>query len=50
MAAIDRLVHHALILEFDGESIRVPRTKAKDKAGRPEEPEPNVRPPNPQPQ
>ena len=22
MAAIDRLVHHALILEFDGESIR----------------------------
>jgi DNA replication protein DnaC len=27
MAAVDRLVHHAVILEFDGESLRV--TKAK---------------------
>ncbi len=27
MAAVDRLVHHAIILEFDGESMRV--TKAK---------------------
>src|SRR5208337_3367281 len=31
MAAIDRLVHHALILEFNGESLRVPREKEKDK-------------------
>ena len=29
MAAVDRLVHHAIILEFDGESIRVPRPKEK---------------------
>jgi DNA replication protein DnaC len=27
MAAVDRLVHHAIILEFDGESMRVSRTK-----------------------
>jgi DNA replication protein DnaC len=27
MAAIDRLVHHALILEFDGESIRERKAK-----------------------
>jgi len=27
MAAVDRLVHHAIILEFDGESMRVPRRK-----------------------
>ncbi len=27
MAAVDRLVHHAIILEFDGESVRAPRTK-----------------------
>jgi DNA replication protein DnaC len=32
MAAIDRLVHHAIILEFSGESIRVQKSK-----GRPEE-------------
>ena len=31
MAAIDRLVHHSIILEFNGESIRVP--KGKDKGG-----------------
>jgi len=30
MAAIDRLVHHAIILDFNGESIRA--QKAKDKA------------------
>ena len=30
MAAVDRLVHHAIILEFDGESMRV--TKAKGSA------------------
>jgi len=24
MAAVDRLVHHAIILEFDGETMRVP--------------------------
>ena len=29
MAAVDRLVHHAVILEFDGESMRVPRPKEK---------------------
>ncbi|MBI5387223.1 MAG: ATP-binding protein [Verrucomicrobia bacterium] len=29
MAAVDRLVHHALILEFDGESQRVSRPKEK---------------------
>jgi DNA replication protein DnaC len=29
MAAVDRLVHHAIILEFDGESLRVPRQKEK---------------------
>ena len=27
MAAVDRLVHHAIILEFDGESMRVARTE-----------------------
>jgi len=27
MAAIDRLVHHAIILEFNGESMRVPKEK-----------------------
>jgi hypothetical protein len=34
MAAIDRLVHHTLILEFNGESLRVPRDKDKEKGGR----------------
>ena len=29
MAAVDRLVHHAIILEFDGESLRVSRPKEK---------------------
>ncbi len=29
MAAVDRLVHHALILEFDGESLRTPRQKER---------------------
>ena len=29
MAAVDRLVHHAIILEFDGESQRVTRPKEK---------------------
>jgi len=33
MAAIDRLVHHAIILEFNGESMRVLRDKEKDKGG-----------------
>lgn len=32
MAAVDRLVHHAVILEFDGESHRTGRTTEKDKA------------------
>jgi len=31
MAAVDRLVHQAIILEFDGESMRV--TRQKDKGG-----------------
>jgi DNA replication protein DnaC len=30
MAAVDRLVHHAIILEFDGDSMRVSR---KEKSG-----------------
>ena len=29
MAAVDRLVHHAIILEFDGESMRVPHPRDK---------------------
>ena len=29
MAAVDRLVHHALILEFDGETQRAPEPKGK---------------------
>lgn len=29
MAAVDRLVHHAIILAFDGESLRVSRPKEK---------------------
>jgi len=29
MAAVDRLVHHAIILEFDGESRRAPRGKER---------------------
>jgi DNA replication protein DnaC len=29
MAAVDRLVHHAIILEFEGESLRTPRPKEK---------------------
>jgi DNA replication protein DnaC len=29
MAAVDRLVHHAIILEFDGETMRAPRPKEK---------------------
>jgi len=47
MAAIDRLVHHALILEFDGESIRVPQAKSKNKAEQGAETKLNVRPPEP---
>ncbi len=30
MAAIDRLVHHALILEFNGESVRAQHAKQRD--------------------
>jgi len=33
MAAIDRLVHHAIILEFNGESLRVPRDKDNPQGG-----------------
>jgi DNA replication protein DnaC len=33
MAAIDRLVHHAIILEFNGESMRMPRDQEKAKGG-----------------
>jgi DNA replication protein DnaC len=31
MAAIDRLVHHALILEFNGESVRAQKAQGRDK-------------------
>ena len=31
MAAIDRLVHHAMILEFNGESVRAQKAQARDK-------------------
>src|SRR5436309_1675258 len=30
MAAVDRLVHHALILEFNGESVRAQHAKQRD--------------------
>lgn len=43
MAAIDRLVHHSIILEFTGESIRLP----KNKGGRSEESKTNVPTPEP---
>ena len=33
MAAIDRLVHHAILLEFQGESLRVPKEKEQNKGG-----------------
>jgi DNA replication protein DnaC len=29
LAAIDRLVHHATILEFDGESVRAKKAKTR---------------------
>ena len=32
MAAIARLVHHATILEFDGESVRAQKAKARQTA------------------
>jgi DNA replication protein DnaC len=32
MAAIDRLVHHATILEFDGESVRTKNAKSRQTA------------------
>jgi hypothetical protein len=32
MAAVDRLVHHSVVLEFGGESQRMPKTK---KGGKP---------------
>ena len=32
MAAVDRLVHHAVILEFDNESVRATQAKAKGQA------------------
>ncbi len=39
MAAIDRLVHHALILEFDGESVRAQQAQHRQKgAGAPVSP------------
>jgi hypothetical protein len=39
MAAVDRLVHHAIILEFTGESQRATDAKAKAK---PEAPTPPI--------
>ena len=47
MAAIDRLVHHALILEFNGESIRVPKTKDKNKGAQSQDPKADVSIPEP---
>jgi DNA replication protein DnaC len=38
MAAIDRLVHHSIILEFTGESIRAQKAKDKDKGAQNEQP------------
>jgi len=32
MAAVDRLVHHSIILEFSGDSLRVRRAKEKAQA------------------
>jgi DNA replication protein DnaC len=32
MAAVDRLVHHAIILEFNGESLRTSKEKEKKSA------------------
>jgi len=29
MAAVDRLVHHAIILEYDGESVRAKKAKTR---------------------
>ena len=29
MAPVNRLVHHAIILEFDGESVRAKKAKAR---------------------
>jgi DNA replication protein DnaC len=34
MAAVDRVVHHATILEFDGESVRAKEAKARSSHGR----------------
>jgi hypothetical protein len=31
MAAVDRLVHHAIILEFDNESVRADQARKKRK-------------------
>jgi len=31
-SAIDRLVHHATILEFDGESVRTKKAKSRQTA------------------
>jgi hypothetical protein len=31
MAAIDRLVHHAMILEFNGESVRAQKAQGREK-------------------
>jgi len=33
MAAVDRLVHHAILLEFQGESLRMPKEKEQNKGG-----------------
>jgi DNA replication protein DnaC len=32
MAAVDRLVHHSIILEFSGDSLRAKRAKEKARA------------------
>jgi hypothetical protein len=40
MAAIDRLVHHAMILEFNGESVRAQKAQGREKARLTRRPEP----------
>jgi DNA replication protein DnaC len=35
MAAIDRLVHHAMILEFNGESVRTQKAQGREKGQAP---------------
>jgi len=49
MAAIDRLVHHALILEFNGQSIRAQKAPGRDQARAKPPAEPSGSTPSPAP-